>query len=201
MVLKMWFSYVMSCFVFLYSTDATDEMKQSYLNVRKHINCCEPLEIALLPIITNLVAISLGPKQCMAIPCFVTKEEKKHRGPSYHTDVTVAKMESVQSSYVRVAIGMYKVLMVIEMKMNVATQLHIVPLKDILELLVYLVYVMQDNHVTKICGVLSDIKMWHCFHVKMNEEGKLEILDYIHYQTDEETTLLGFLCNHWNLSS
>ena len=129
----------------------------------------------------------------MAIPCFVTKEEKKRRGPSYHTDVTVAKMESVQSSYVRVAIGMYKVLMVIEMKMNVATQLHIVPLKDILELLVYLVYVMQDNHVTKICGVLSDIKMWHCFHVKMNEEGKLEILDYIHYQTDEEITLLGFL--------
>lgn len=49
--------------------------------------CCEPIEIALLPILITLIPVCLGPKGYMAIPCYVTKEHMKRRGPSYHTDI------------------------------------------------------------------------------------------------------------------
>ena len=126
--------------------------------------------MALLPIVTNLVAIALGPKRCMAVPCFATKEEIKDRGPSYHIDLAVHKMESEISPYVRVAMGSSKIIMIIELKTNVPTSIQSVPLKDILELLVHLLYVMDDNHLTTICGVLSDTKTWHCLKVKLTKD-------------------------------
>ena len=72
-------SYFSAC-----STDATEAIKAMYTNIREFINCCEPMEIALLPVVTNLNAVGLGPKNLMAIPGFLTKEEMKHRGPAYH---------------------------------------------------------------------------------------------------------------------
>ena len=66
--------------------------------MRKYINACEPIEIALLPIMVNLVAASLGPKHCMAVPCYATKETVKHCGPSYHTDLAVHKIHDENST-------------------------------------------------------------------------------------------------------
>ena len=149
--------------------------------------------MALLPIMANLVAVALGPKQCMAIPRFATKEELKHRGPSYYTDLAVHKMQDETSLYIRVAMGTSKIIMIIELKMNVSTTISSVPLKDILELLIYLIYVMEDNQMTTICCVLSDTKTWHCFKVQLNENEKIKILDYIQHYSEDEMTHLGFL--------
>ena len=102
-------------------------------------------------------------------------------------------MASDGSSYVRVVLGGKSVLIIIKLKMVVATELQNVPMKDMIELLIYLLYVMEDNSLLKICGVLSGSKAWHCLNVKMNDENKLEIVDYVHYCTSEEITLLGFL--------
>ena len=115
----------------------------------------------------------------MAVPCFATKKEEiKHRCPSYHTDLAVHKMESKISPYVRVAMGSSKIIMVIELKTNVPTSIQSIPLKDILKLLVYLLYVMDDNHLTTICGVLSDTKTWHCLKVKLTKDDKIQILHF-----------------------
>ena len=51
---------------------------------------------------------------------------------------------------------------------------------------------MDDNHITTICGVLSDAKTWHC-KVKLNEDKKIQILDYIQHYSEDEITHLGFL--------
>ena len=149
--------------------------------------------MALLPIVANLVAVALGPKQCMAIPHFAIKEEMKHHGPSYHTDLAVHKMQNENSSYDRVAMGLSKIIMIIELKMDIPTRISSVPLKDILELLIYLIYVMQDNQMTMICGVLSDTKTWHCFNVQLNGNEKIKILDYHQHYSENEMTDLGFL--------
>ena len=87
--------------------------------------------MALLPIVANLVAVALGPKQYMAIPCFATKEEVKHGGLSYHTDLAVRKMQNENSSYVRVTMGESEIIMIIELKGNIPTSILSVPLKDI----------------------------------------------------------------------
>ena len=60
------------------------------------------------------------------------------------------KMASDGSSYVRVALGGKSVLIIIELKMVVATELQNVPMKDMIELLIYLLYVMEDNSLLKI---------------------------------------------------
>ena len=117
----------------------------------------------------------------------------KHHGPSYNIDLAVHQMESEMSSYVRVAMGSSKIMMMIELKTNVPTAIQSVPLKDILELLVYLLYVMGDNHLTTICGVLSDTKTWHCLRVKLTKDDKLQILRYIQYHSEDEIKHLGFL--------
>lgn len=44
------------------------------------------------------------------------------------------------SPYARVAIGRSTIIMIIELKMNVPTSVLSVPLKDILELLIYVMY-------------------------------------------------------------
>ena len=175
------------------STDAAEALKAMYTNIRQFINCCEPMEIALLPVVTNLIAVGLGPKNLMAIPCFLTKEEVKHRGPAYHADVAIKKMMSEQSSYVRVSKGGSEVVIVIELKTNVPGLIGSVPLKDILELFVYLIYIMDDNNQTTICGILSDTISWHCFNVILTVDGRLQILDYIRYYTEDEVAVLGFL--------
>ena len=89
------------CYAF-FRDDVSEAVKEKYYSVRKYINCCEPIEMALVPIASNLVAVALGPKNCMAVPCFVTKEQIKRRGPPYHTDVVVQKMDDEYSSLVRV---------------------------------------------------------------------------------------------------
>ena len=76
--------------------------------------------MALLPILTTVIPVCLGPKGYMAVPCYVTKEHIKRRGPPYHT-VAVRKMEDMGSSFVRVSHHSSKVIMVIEMKMEVAS--------------------------------------------------------------------------------
>ena len=58
--------------------------------------------MALLPILTTVIPVCLGPKGYMAVPCYVTKEHIKRRGPPYHT-VAVRKMEDMGSSFVSVA--------------------------------------------------------------------------------------------------
>ena len=185
-------SHCLYCFVFLCSIDATDTTKATYLSVRKYINACESMEMALLPIMTNLIAVALGPKQYMAVSCFATKEEVKHRGPSYHTDLAIHKMQDQNSSYIRVATGASNIIMIIELKVNVPTTVPSVPLKDILELLIYLIYVMEDNGIKTMCGVLSDTKTFHCFKVQLENE-KIKILDYIKHYSEDEVTHLGFL--------
>ena len=174
--------------------DVSETVKEKYYSVRKYINCCEPIEMALVPIVSNLVAVALGPKNCMAVPCFVTKEQIKRRGPPYHTDVVVQKMEDEYSSFVRVNSNKLngKVLAVVEIKMIVSAEIRNVPLKDILELLIYLVYIMDDHNLINVCGMLTDVKTWQCINVGL-EDGKLRILDYVYYHTDHEENLVGFL--------
>ena len=53
----------------------------------------------------------------------------------FHTDIAVLKMTSDSSSFVRVAMGRKsEVLIIIELKMVVATELQNVRMKDIMEL-------------------------------------------------------------------
>ena len=54
------------------------KMKEMYMEIHKHINGC-------------LVATVLGPKDCMVVPCLVTKEEIRQCAPSFHTDIAVQK--------------------------------------------------------------------------------------------------------------
>ena len=82
--------------------------------------------------------------------------------------------------------------MVIEMKMEVASQFCNVKVKDLLELLVYLKYVMEDDDLDEICGALSDTKTWHFLKVKATN-GKLEVLKYTQFDVKEEVDLLGLL--------
>lgn len=128
--------------------------------------------MALLPILTTVILVCLGPKGYMAVPCYVTKEHIKCHGPPYHTDIAVRKMEDMGSLFVRVSHHSTKVIMVIEMKMEVASHFRNVELKDLLELLVYLKYVMEDNNISEICGALSDTKTWHFLKIKATN-GKL----------------------------
>ena len=128
----------------------------------------------------------------MAVPCYVTKEHIKRPGPSYHTDIVVRKMEDIGSSFVRVPHHSAQVVMVIEMKMEVASQFCNVKVKDLLELLVYLKYVMEDDDLDEICGALSDTKTWHLLKVKATN-GKLEVLKYTQFDVKEEVDLLGLL--------
>ena len=83
--------------------------------------------------------------------------------------------------------------MIIEMKVEVPSQLRNVNIKDMLELLVYVKYVMDDDKLSKMCGVLSDTNTWHCLKVRANESGKLQVLKYIYYEAEREEDLLGFL--------
>ena len=83
--------------------------------------------------------------------------------------------------------------MIVVLKINVSTNILSIPLQDILELLVYLIYVMEDNNMKMICGILSDNKPWQCFNVKLNNNRKLEIVDYIHHFSEDEISHLGFL--------
>ena len=139
----------------------------------------------------NLVAASLGPKHCMAIPCYATKETVKHHGPSYHTDLAVHKIHDDNSTYIRVATGSSSIIMIVELKMNVPNSILTVPLKDILELLVYVR--CDGRQYDKDLWALSDTKSWHCFNAKLNENKKLEIFDYVHHFAEDETSHLGFL--------
>ena len=68
--------------------------------------------------------------------------------------------------------------MIVELKTVVAQHLRNVPLKDILELLVYLTYIMDDDRSITICGALSDTVVWHCLHVKKIQH-KLEVFGYV----------------------
>ena len=67
----------------------------------------------------------------MAVPCFVTKEQIKHRGLPYHTDVVVQKMDDEYSLLVRVNSNKSKgkVLAAMELKMIVSAEIRNVPLK------------------------------------------------------------------------
>ena len=86
-----------------------------------------------------------------------------------------------------------KVVMIIEMKMQVARQIHNVSIKDLLELLIYCRYIMEDDKLSEMCCVLCDVNTWHCLKVKANDSGKLQILQYTCYEAKNEEDLLGFL--------
>ena len=125
--------------------------------------------MAVLPILTTVILICLGPKGYMAVPCYVTKEHIKRRGPPYHTDIAVRKMEDKVSLFVRVLHHSSKVVMIIEMKMEVASYFRNVELKDLLELMVYLKYIMEEDDISEICGALSDTKTWAFFEDKSHQ--------------------------------
>ena len=63
----------------------------------------EPIELALLPILTTLIPVCLGPKGYVTIPCYVTKEHLRRPGPPYYTDIAVSKSEGATTSFVRVS--------------------------------------------------------------------------------------------------
>lgn len=148
--------------------------------------------MALLPILTTVIPVCLGPRGYMAVPCYVAKENIKRRGPPYHTDIAVRKMEDEGSSFVRVSHSSMKVVMVIEMKIEVASHFRNVDFKDLLELLVYLKYIMEEDNIDEVCGVLCDIKNWHFLKIKATDR-KLEVLKYTQFDVKEEVDLLGLL--------
>lgn len=62
-----------------------------------------------------------------------------------------------------------------------------------LELLVYLKYIMDDDKLSGIYVVLSNTEVWHCLKVRRSDDDKLEAMKYIGYETQNEVDLLGFL--------
>ena len=101
-------------------------------------------------------------------------------------------MEDMGSSFVRVSHHSSKVIMLIEMKTEVASHFRNVELKDLLELLVYLKYIMEDDNIKEICEALSDTKNWHFLKIKATNR-KLEVVNYAQFDVKEEIDLLGLL--------
>ena len=100
-------------------------------------------------------------------------------------------MENVSSSFVRVAHCSSQVVTIIEMKVQVASLLHNVELKNLLELLVYLKCVMEDNSLSVVCEALLDTKTWHCLKIRAATNGKLEVLKYVNFNIANEIDLLS----------
>ena len=76
--------------------------------------------------------------------------------------------------------------------MEVASYFRNVELKDLLELMVYLKYIMEEDDVSEICGALSDTKTWHFLKIKATN-GKLKVVKYAQFDVKEEIDLLGLL--------
>jgi len=102
---------------------------------------------------------------------FVTVEDNNKRGPPFYVDMVVEKINSSKT-----------VVMVIEVKRVISLIFKDVQGKSILELLLLVIYTMTGKGLTRVCGVLTDIAVWHCLSICLLN-NKIFIERYITFST------------------
>ena len=165
-----------------------------YINFRKYMNFVQPIENVRVPWLAMLCAAALGPKGCTVSPFYVLHHEMKHKGSPHYTDLLIEKVQSTASTSAPVLFVQDDGIpvMVIEIKKTTPVQLVDVRYKDMMEMLIYCLYIARQHNSAILCGAISDIFNWH-FIVLKPWDNKLEVLKYTKFSINDEEELLGIL--------
>ena len=127
---------------------------------------------------------------------FHLQQAVKRRGSPHYTDLVIEKIHSTTSPsaswlYIQDTDDGIPI-MVIEIKKVTPVQLIDIHYKDIMEMLIYCLYVTRQHNSTIICGAITDIFNWHVVLLKPYD-NKVEVQKYTCFKIQDEEDLLGIL--------
>ena len=114
------------------------------------MNFSQPIENVRVPWLTVLSAAALGPHGCKVSPFYVLQQAVKHRGSPHYTDLLIEKIHSTASPsasllYIQDTDDGIPI-MVIEIEKVTPVQLIDIHYKDIMEMLIYCLYVARQHN-------------------------------------------------------
>lgn len=154
-------------------------------------------ELSLTAKLTGQFAIAVQSDDLAITPFHHLQVPESKRGHPYMTDLLVSSYTDELNSKNSILIKRIKrLLMVIEVKKSVGLDFEMLDASHIIEMLLYVKYMLMQFHQKEVIGSITDGSIMHCINFAVAESGLLIMKDCVHLKNEIANSIRPVL-NHF----
>ena len=145
--------------------------------------------------LTSLLSLAFKDSTSHIAPFYNLKVPENKRGHPYMSDVIITTVTTGEVVENAITVTRHKnIVMILEVKKVVSTEATMLDHSHIIEMLLYVTYMMMIYKQTKTIGVLTNGSVAHCFNLEMSlESRKLLMKGYIAVNGSDATQTMNSL--------
>ena len=139
----------------------------------------EPNELSLTPKITFLLTLVFRDTNYKITPFKHLMVTEGRRGHPYMSDIILSEEKEVEVENNSITVAhSEELIMLVEVKKSISLELSLVDPSTVIEMLLYVQYLLMMYKQSKIIGAITDGSTWHCFNLEKKDDSHLLVKKY-----------------------